>query len=257
MDVKVIVATHKEFRMPDDPMYVPLEVGAYLNRNLPYLKDNTGDNISEKNPWYSELTGLYWAIHNLDCEYLGLCHYRRYLSLHKKNDKSLSNVLSSGEAEKLLKETDIILPKKRNYYIETIYDHYRKTMYVEPLDIAGEIIREEYPEYYPEFDRLKHKTSAHLFNMFIMKKELAEDYCNWLFDILFEVEKRMDIEKYDEFHSRFFGRISERMLDIYINTNHLPYREVNMIYTGEVNWVKKVYGFLMAKFFNRKYDKSF
>ena len=58
-----------------------------------------------------------------------------------------------------------------------------------------------------------------MFNMFICNKDLMSKYCEWLFDILFELEKRVDASQYDSFHARFFGRVSELLLDVYINTN--------------------------------------
>ena len=96
-----------------------------------------------------------------------------------------------------------------------------------------------------------------MFNMFIMKKELLDEYCTWLFDILFELEKRMGDEKYDTFHSRFYGRISELLLDVWINTNNLKYEEVKIVDMQNVNWLKKGWAFLMAKFMGKKYRKSF
>ncbi len=151
----------------------------------------------------------------------------------------------------------MILPKKRKYYIENLYDHYRHTMYVEPLDKTGEIIKQKYPEYYPEFEKLHKRTSAHMFNMCIMKKDILEGYCNWLFDILFELEKQIDESKYSVFHKRFYGRISELLLDVYINTNNIDYKEVAVIDTQGTNWLKKGSAFLGAKFTGRKYEKSF
>ena len=80
MDIKVIVAAHKPYRMPQDSMYLPLHVGrALADHNLGWQGDNTGDNISLKNPYYCELTGLYWAWKNLKADAIGLVHYRRFL----------------------------------------------------------------------------------------------------------------------------------------------------------------------------------
>ena len=156
-----------------------------------------------------------------------------------------------------MQDCDIILPKKRKYYIENLYNHYKHTMYVEPLDETRAIIAERYPEYLKEFDRLKKRTSAHMFNMFIMKREIVNDYCEWLFNILFELEKKIDISEYDSFHARFYGRISELLLDVYIYTNKLKYKEVKVVDIEDINWKKKIKSFLMAKFFGKKYDKSF
>ena len=88
MDIKILVAAHKKYWMPDDSVFLPIQVGAALHPALGYIPDNTGDNISAKNPNYCELTALYWAWKNLDCEYIGLCHYRRYFG-HKVHSKDI------------------------------------------------------------------------------------------------------------------------------------------------------------------------
>ena len=262
MNIKLLVAAHKKYQMPEDSMYLPLHVGAEGKNSIEgFTPDNTGDNISSKNPYYCELTGLYWAWKNLDADYIGLCHYRRYFSACKKLPKTEAEkfkvVLSSDQAEGLLSNADIILPKKRNYYIETIYNHYKHTMYIEPLDITGDVLREKYPEYVKEFEGLKHTTKMHAFNMFIMKKELLDQYCTWLFDVLGEVEKRVDSSQYSDFHKRFFGRISERLLDVWIRTNKLSYAEVPVIDMQKINWVNKIKSFLIAKITGKRYEKSF
>ena len=256
-NIKVIVATHKKYEMPRDEMYLPLHVGAEGKEDLGYIKDNIGDNISSKNPFFCELTGLYWAWKNLDADYIGVVHYRRYFSLKRKKKNKFENVLTYEEIKKILKNTDVILPQKRNYYIENLYSHYEHTMYIEPLDETRKIIKEKYPEYLDEFDKLHNRTSAHMFNMFIMKKEILNDYCIWLFDILFELEKKIDISQYDSFHARFFGRVSELLLDVWINKQDIKYEEVKVIDMQNVNWLKKGTAFLMAKFTGKKYGKSF
>lgn len=256
--IKVVIATHKKYDMPSDKMYLPLQVGAEGKNDLGYEKDNTKDNISLKNPYFCELTGLYWAWKNLKEDYIGLAHYRRHFASKKINKKDLFNsVLTKDEASKLLNNTDIIVPKKRNYYIENLYSHYEHTMYIEPLDITGQILQERYPEYMLEFDKLKTRRSAHMFNMFIMKKDKLDEYCTWLFDILFELEKRVDNSKYDSFHARFYGRVSELLLDVWLNTKGYSYKEVKVISMEKVNWWKKGTSFLKAKFLGKKYGKSF
>lgn len=173
-DIKVIVATHKKYQMPSKNMYIPLQVGKEGKESLGYKEDNTGENISNKNPYFCELTGLYWAWKNLNAKYIGLVHYRRYFAntnkIPKKEEDKFANVLSREKVEKILENADIILPKKRNYYIENLYSHYEHTMHIEPLDETRKIIEEKYPEYLTEFDKLHKRTSAHMFNMFIMKK---------------------------------------------------------------------------------------
>ena len=115
MNIKILVAAHKAYQMPTDPMYMPIHVGKEGKElELGYVGDNTGDNISLKNPNFCELTGIYWAWKNLEADYIGLAHYRRHFSLKKGSDKWAS-VLTSAQAEALLKDTDVVLPKKRNY----------------------------------------------------------------------------------------------------------------------------------------------
>lgn len=259
--IKIIVATHKKYNMPEDKIYVPVQVGAENKESLGYQKDNEGDNISLKNPYYCELTGLYWAWKNLDADYIGLSHYRRHFTNSKqkpkKEEEKFKILLNGKQVEKILETADIILPKVREYYIENLYDHYKHTMHVEPLDETRKIIEEQCPEYLAEFDKLHKRTSAHMFNMFIMKKEYLNKYCEWMFNILFELEKRIAPKQYDSFHARYLGRVSELLLDVWINTNNLKYEEVKVIDMQNVNWFKKISSFLMAKFTGKKYGKSF
>ena len=249
---------HKKYQVPKDKMYLPIQVGAEGKDKIGYKGDNSKDNISQKNPFFCELTGLYWAWKNLDADYIGLVHYRRYFASKKIDKKDLFNsVLTLNEADTIFKDVDIITPNKRKYYIENLYNHYKHTLHVEPLDITGKIIEEKYPEYLEEFEKLKKRTSAHMFNMFIMKKEKLDEYCKWLFDILFELEKRVDNKQYDSFHARFYGRVSELLFDVWLNTKGYDYREVKVISMEKVNWWKKGTSFLKAKLFGKKYGKSF
>ena len=257
MKVNVIIATHKKYEMPKYKSYLPVHVGKEGKDDIGFKGDNTGNNISKKNPYFCELTGMYWAWKNLKADYVGLAHYRRHFKGKTKSKSKFEQVLSDKEINELLKSNDIILPKKREYYIENLYSHYEHTLHIETLDITGEIIKEKYPEYMKEFELLKKRTSAHMFNMFIMKKEIMNDYCEWLFDILFELEKRIDTSKYDSFHARFYGRVSELLLDVWLNTNGHKYVEVPLLNMEKVNWWKKGTSFLKAKFLGKKYDKSF
>ncbi len=262
MDIKLLIAAHRKYQIPTDSMYLPMQVGAEGKTLIEgFTPDNTGNNISTKNPYYCELTGLYWAWKNLDAEYIGLCHYRRYFSLAKKlpktEEEKFKIVLSKSQLEEKLADYNIVLPKERNYYIETIYNHYKHTMYIEPLDIAGQVLSEKYPKYVKEFEHLKHTTKLHAFNMFIMKKDMLDKYCTWLFDVLGEVEKRVDTSQYSDFHKRFFGRISERLLDVWIKTNGYKYAEIPVIDMQNINWANKIKSFLIAKFTGKRYEKSF
>lgn len=169
----------------------------------------------------------------------------------------MDNVLSYKEASDLLDKHDILVTKKRNYIIETLYSHYAHTHHVETLDCTRDVIKDIYPDYLDSFDKTMKKTHMHAFNMFVMKKELLNDYCDWLFNILFEVEKRLKDKTYDAFQARYPGRLSEMLLDVWINKNELGYKEVPFMYTEKIDRVKKVKSFLKAKFLKQKYNGSF
>lgn len=116
-NIKVIVAAHKKYQMPDEKMYIPVQVGAKGKEKIEgYIQDNTGDNISSKNPYFCELTGLYWAWKNLDADYKGLVHYRRYFTkakrIPKEENEKFRIILTQNDAESILENADVILPKK-------------------------------------------------------------------------------------------------------------------------------------------------
>ena len=256
MNIKIIVATHKVYRMPTDDIYLPLHVGRAGKENIGFQGDNTGENISEKNPNFCELTGLYWAWKNLDAGYIGLAHYRRHFSVKPKKDK-FESVLTGRQLKKILETTDVVLPKRRNYYIETIYSHYAHTHDGLQLNKTRAIIENKYPEYLQSFDKVMKSRKAHMFNMFIMKKEIADKYCEWLFDILFELEKVIDTGNMTLFEARLFGRISEILFDVWLDKNNIKYKEIHYIQMEPVHWGKKIMGFLKAKVLGKKYVASF
>jgi hypothetical protein len=253
LKVKILVATHKKYEFPKDPIYIPIQVGKSINTDLGYIGDNTGDNISEKNPNFCELTALYWAWKNLDVEYIGLVHYRRYFG--KKTvwgsiDKKKEDILNSNQLKRLLFKYDAILPKKRRYWIETNFSHYAHAHHKEDLIKAKEIILNKYPDYIPSFDIVMNRTYSHRFNMLIMKKDILDQYCQWLFDILFELENIIDISNYSKTQARVFGYISERLLDVWLEVNKVNYKELPVLFIEKQNWVKKGFAFIQRKFLN-------
>ena len=247
MDIKIIIATHKPYWMPDDQMYLPVHVGAAGKESIGYQRDDEGENISDKNANYCELTGLYWAWKNLNAEYIGLAHYRRHYSNGKKFGDKKDKVINSAEMEKKLQDTDILLPTPRNYWIETNYSQYAHAHHAIDLDTTREILQEKYPQYIAAWDSSMKKTTGHRFNMFVMKKELFDQYCKWLFDVLFELENRLDISSYNKNDSRVFGFVSERLLDVWIETNRCPYKDTAYVFMENQNWLIKGSNFIKRK----------
>ncbi len=270
-NIRVLIAAHKKYRMPEDPIYLPLHVGAEGKTDasgapldLGWQKDNTGTHISEKNASFCELTGLYWGWKNLDADYLGLVHYRRYFMYRKKGKDPFENILTGAQARKILRTHRVIVPKKRNYYIETLYSHYAHTHYSEHLDLAREIIAEQCPDYLKSLDLVYRRKWGYMFNMEIMERSLQDAYCSWLFPILFELEKRCGTNDLSFFQGRFYGRVSEILFNVWLETQKQngviraeEIMELPCIYMEQVNRVKKGLSFLKAKFFHKKYEGSF
>lgn len=253
MDIKILVATHKKYWMPEDTVYMPIHVGRENKDDLGYIGDNTGDNISVKNSNYCELTGLYWAWKNLDCEYIGLCHYRRYFSFKVKGNilKDKQNaILEQKDYEKLLQEYDVILPNKRNYYIETVRSQYEHAHNKQDLLEVENIVKEKYPTYSDAFTKVMNSRKLYIYNMFVMKKDLFNEYCKWLFDILFTLETRIDISNYDQYNARVFGFLSERLFNVWLEKQNLKVKTVNVVFLEKIDWKKKIISFI-----RRKYNK--
>lgn len=256
MDIKILVATHKKAHMPMDEMYLPIRVGNALAKdNLGYTGDDTGDNISEKNPYFCELTALYWGWKNVKADYIGLAHYRRHFCCRNGKWK-YSLILTKEETESFLAKADVVLPKKRRYFIESLASHYKHTHDLEHLELTREILRKQCPEYVDIFDKVMKNTSAHMFNMMIMKRELLDKYCAWLFPILFALEEEIDVKNMPAFDARLFGRVSELLLDVWLKLNNIKYAETGFVQIGDENWGKKIKGFLAAKFGGKRYDRS-
>lgn len=250
MDIKILVATHKKAQMPQDCCYFPLHVGREGKQNLGYIGDNTGDNISSKNKSFCELTGVYWAWKNVKCDYIGLVHYRRLFAkgFHLTSNGKWKAVLSQKDFEALLKKTNVVLPRKRHYYIETSRSQYEHAHNPNDLKILEEVITERHPEFLKSLNDVLNKTAGHRFNMFVMRKDIFDSYCEWLFDILFELEKRIDISNYNPYNARVFGFIGERLLDVWITAKNLNYVEQNVLFMERQNWISKAFQFLKRKF---------
>jgi len=253
LSTKILVAAHKEYDVPKTGIYMPVWVGSALKSGtVPdgYTRDDTGENISKANPKYCELTALYWGWKNLDADFIGLVHYRRYFG-KKKEGPICEEKLSS-----LLKEGTVIVPKKRHYYIESLKSHYCHTHNPEHLAKTEEILHEKYPDYIDSYNKALSQTWGYMFNMAIMDKKTLNNYCNWLFDILFELEKRLP-EEDSKFDSRLYGRVSELLFNCWIRKNNIRVEELPYYNSEKTNWWIKGISFLKAKFFGKKYTQSF
>jgi len=247
MSIRIFTITHKPFTPPEDSMYVPLHVGRANASDLGYIGDDTGDSISHLNPYFCELTGMYWLWKNChDVDYIGICHYRRYLI------NSTGLIFTERELLDILKTHDIITTKLLtltcSYYHGFGENHHQKD-----LDTTEEVLKEKYPEYGSVFDRLVHGPHTYFGNIFITSKENYDRYCEWLFDILFEVQKRTDFTGYNDYHKRLFGFLSEFLQTVWIEYNGLKTYECKVGMVGEKYETRKLREQLALFFENRDY----
>lgn len=227
MKTEMWVMTHKIYPGVTDKIYRTIHVGHALTGDLQddspmneieYVPDDTGDNISTKNKSFCELTGLYWLWKNHTCDIIGVCHYRRFFLQNNR-------MLTKEYIEKTLEEYDIIIPSNLYANGDSTRNQYALNHIIDDFDICGEIIREKYPEYTQAFDVMQNCPLMNCYNMLIARKEVFDEYCSWLFDILFEVEKRNDLTGRDTQQQRVFGYLSERLLKVWLLKQNLRVKE--------------------------------
>ncbi len=232
--IQIFAMTHKAFTPPPDPVYVPLQVGRASHEPLGYTGDDTGDHISDLNAYFSELTGVYWLWkNNHDTDIIGICHYRRYLISED------GRLYTNADIERLLAQYDIIVTKKLELRM-SYYDGFASTHDEKDLVETERVVAEKYPEYAALFHDMVHKKETYFANMMICTKQLYDEYCTWLFDILFEVRRRIDTSGYDNYRKRVYGFLSEFLLTVWIVKNGLHVYESCVGMSGEKRETKEI-----------------
>lgn len=200
------------------------------------LLDNDGENISKRNKSYCELTTQYWAWKNQDADYYGFCHYRRFFSFNHEKLKEddwgtvVYPVMDENAMEELhLNETDMRSYIEQYDFLvaegiqtkrllaKSVYDHYDKApeLHIEDVKIFLSILHEKYPEIAEVAEEFFKGQVFYPCNMFIMKKELFQEYSAILFDVLDEFENRADMSLYSREGYRTTGHLGERMVGIF------------------------------------------
>ncbi len=254
----IYIAYHKQYPfLTSDPAYQPLHVGKVLSDNdLGFIGDNTGDHISEKNRSYSELTGLYWIWKNTNSEVVGLSHYRRFFFgakptlrmqfkkfaekligqgkkrfgiYYTSNAANTKLIIGKNEVQEILKDYDAIVPfaRKMKY---TVWKQYKRRHLIKDMETTQQIITEIYPSYLSSFTKVMQKKEIFSCNMFVMKRQHFNEFMKWLFDILFELEKRTDISRYNFYQKRLYGFVSERLFDVWMTEQQLKCKLLPVLY---------------------------
>lgn len=211
--VKIFVACHRPAEIISNEVYTPIHVGRTISKfkdeMAGMIGDDTGDNISDKNPYYSEMTALYWAWKNYhDSEYIGFCHYRRYFGEEITQD-NIDNYFSDG--------TDVIL-------VGPIFRHYNRWNWLktfvgsEDLAIMQMVVKRLYPDYYDTMSRYANDYVDYPMNLLLCRKELFDKYAEWIFSILFECEKYVKLSSYSRAR-RLYGYLAEFLMPVYFMHN--------------------------------------
>jgi hypothetical protein len=262
MKIKILVATHQPLAIIESDIFHPIQIGFDVQKPLiknTYLNDNSGLNISKKNPIFNELTALYWAWKNLDADVVGLAHYRRYLDLNYKKplfknkqmhvlqradqkDKKIIELFNNSQSRKritnFLKAFELIIPQKafctdENGNLESLSQQYKRFHIENDWIICIQIILEKYPDYKISIDKyFENENILYLCNMFIAPKKWVDKYCTWLFDILFEVENRITISE-DPYQKRVIGFLAERLFTLYILHNKFKMKELPILFVNK------------------------
>jgi len=241
-NIKIFVCAHKEVSLPQHPYFLPIQAGAALHDAIKgYQPDNEGDNISSKNPHFCELTCHYWAWKNLkNVDIIGLNHYRRYFDFTRKwpqfssdkhfiqTDEFLKQEYQFPDLEKLLAKYDIILPVARHWRVSNT-QQYGEYHIAKDWEMLRQIIKERSPQYIPAFEKtMDHSNISVGYNMFITHWRHFDAYSEWLFDILFEVEKHVPPIK-DPIQSRIYGYMSERLINVFCEHYNLRIKSIPLI----------------------------
>lgn len=188
--VKIFVVAHKPFGMPEGEALVPIHVGRAVSRLKDEMTgmagDDTGENISEKNPSYCEMTAHYWIWKNVhDSKYVGVCHYRRYFGID----------ISEESIEQLMADTDVVMVEP-SWHLDSVYAYFAKFMGAENMTILWMVMKKLCPEYVETLEKICDGVKFYPFNMLLCRKSLFDEYAEWMFSILGECEKSVKPSPY-------------------------------------------------------------
>ncbi|MCL1944450.1 MAG: DUF4422 domain-containing protein [Firmicutes bacterium] len=278
--IKILVATHSKTLAIENDIVNTILVGSSINNKVSAtLKDDSGENISHLNKYFCELTAHYWAYKNLDLDYYGFFHYRRYLALNRINSSGYIAKLGFenksekhfGLNEKNIKsilngKIDWVLPLNnyslRHTVTSTLYENYRyHHNSTKDLDFVIDYLKKNYPSYTKYIDEYlftKSLNKQYFGNIFIAKKQAFMDYCKWLFEILFAFQEQKDYSNLDLYQSRIPGFLAERLFGIYIYHAQATNPNLKILHVKSIfilNSIKKVTTVAKIKSFSKNIIK--
>ena len=215
--VNVFYSPTKELKTlleENEDIYVPINGGHSLNdgwSSTHLIPDDTGNNISGKNRTLNELTSIYWAWKNYDRiqnpDFIGFNHYRRFFPRDQILDYADMDMIL---AQPVFSNTNTTLAEQYSIY-HNIAD----------LQTCVDVIREHDLRFGNDFRDylLTHTTNFAPCNMFIMKKRLFFMWCEFVFPIVFDLEKRIDLTGRDNYQKRAICFLVERVFNYWCYKN--------------------------------------
>lgn len=249
----------------ENGLYCPVMVGnALKDEKTGMAGDDSGVSVSEKNPWYSELTGIYWVWKNTNHDITGCCHYRRYfyaeehepfdmklkrafyylVGIHRKrhgliytgNIKRFGRkILDEKGVKAVLGNFDAVLPQKRKLKY-TVEEHYRRYHNSRDMEIIAQILGKRYPSYLPAFQKMLRSKELYANNMFILPSHLFHSFMTWWFSVIEEFENAVELNDYKGYQQRVIGFVAERLLTTWFLHENLKVKELPVIYFKKIKF---------------------
>ena len=211
--------------------YAPLFVGpsrTKLAEQLPgSFTDDTGDSISELNPFFCELTAMYWAWKNIHADVKGIVHYRRFFTEENRagGAEAFTSPIPNESVKQILESYDCIVPTPRPL-LQRVGDDYARHHEAADMGLLKEAIAKQCPEYLPQFDYCMRSRYIFPYNMLIAREEVYDSYCAWLFPLLFNVYENTDLISRDVYERRAIGFLSERLLGVWLPLSAYRWKEL-------------------------------
>lgn len=249
---------------------IPVYCGAVYKKdkwNKDIIGDNTGDNISELRMNFNELTVQYWAWKNVEADYYGLCHYRRYFVLQNENDSHINEqnqiylpfftkriiekyaLYNEEKLKNLCKKYDLIIPKptdvkfikafgKQQNNVLELWQAYTGYFFDKGcIELLLKTINKIKPQYYQcavdYFKQDKHRG----YNCYLMRKDLFFEFCDFQFSVLFDMYKSIKDTNILKQYPRTLGYMGEILYGIYLSSlidKNIKFKEIRLVFT-EVN----------------------
>lgn len=266
-DIKIFVSHRIDIdsELIDNPLYVPVRCGAVFDSENPMeiIGDDTGGNISELRMSFCEFTVQYWAWKNVEADYYGLCHYRRYLSFSEKQFKTdeynmvYTPVLTPGEKRRFglldpmhmsaeIGQYDLVIseyaevskiptPRGKMSTVREMWDAYDGEFFEKKvIDWMFQLIDKTSPAYSQSareyFSGAKHRG----FNCYVMRRELFDRLCQFQFPIMFEIRHKLNTDGYTQTMLRTPAFVGEMLYGIFVyhvtTKEHWRVRERQLVF---------------------------